>query len=280
MSISISRRQHIAYRPRSRHRLLVALLVTALFHFFLFKGIHLKTLNPVKLPAPRQECVMISAAQPSYDWEPALYEWLLIGDPTVLTLPNLQLGFSQFRDDQPPDFFSPVPAYQVPAALASELPTAEISLPVPSVSLSDALSMTWPGPRHNPPPPRMNALPATIIWRMPDGTIIERMPKTTNEEMAVVLAGQPAVTDITRLQIMRHSDLVRVHLLQSCGSPALDRLALVKTGQKVSMFEGLEQSYGRPEASFFFPAPDEPSVLEVEWRLLKTPPQAGKEKAT
>jgi hypothetical protein len=205
-------------------------------------------------------------------WEDEIYKWTVLANPSLLSLPHLQLGFSQFRLETHPRFFTEVPAFTLEIEPVAEQSNTPLPFTPARLPLEQEIPRSWPLTSISQPTQTQQALPNTVIWRQADGALLMHMPKLPEAKLNAALAAVPP-TGLTAIQISRSNGMVRVRLIRSCGNRELDALALAAVGQNVTRFEGLERSFGKPEASLFFPPAENPTNIQVEWRMRKPNPQ-------
>jgi hypothetical protein len=272
-STAEERRQTVDPRVRKRTLALLAALIAVAFHFALDNLLTIKwhppnhTVNHAEPP-----CVMVNHTPGGQSWEDEICQWAVLADPALLSLPNLKFGFSQFRSATHPVFFTDFPACKPAVEPMPETPQPALSMAPKPVSLQQQIPRAWPLTTVPQTAVTQQTLPASIIWRQADGSLLKHMPKMPEPEVNAALA-ETAPTAMTAIRINRSNGVVRVRLSQSCGNPALDAMALAAAGQNVARFEGFDRSFGKPEASLFFPPPEEPTDIQVEWRLRKPTPK-------
>ncbi len=242
---------------------LVALPIVAIALF----GLRIRPVNwQVQPPSQMPESIMIAADDEASPLTERILAWSRIGDPTVATQPNPELGLSILHQYPPPSFFVEPPSLEI------ALPTEDIEVATPAPPRLRDLAQVrewreWLPPLPAAQPFPQPALPRHLIWRWPDGRAVENPPRIDLEEVREKAGGNPP-RQPTVLEIAASSELPRFFVRQSCGNPDLDQLALRKLQ---------EYFYGRlpaapdspPEASaeLRLPPLDSWLRLEIEWRL-------------
>ena len=251
---------------RNRVLQLLALLLSVAVHFVLAYSIRIDAHQPVALTTETgPECVMAGNGGIQHQWERELKVWSLMQDPTIMTLPNYELGFSSVLDDAGPLPCLPVPPYELAVALAAEKPVKKLTLAVTTPSLIEAIRATWP--RREPDAEAVTAaeLPKTLIWRTMDGQVIEAPPPVAAKALSEALTQGTPVRP-TRIAITRLGTLASPRLQASCGVARLDQLALAMIGSRLSKLEGRAETDASAGPDPFFPAIGGRRVVEVEWR--------------
>jgi hypothetical protein len=247
---------------------LSALLASLFIHLLLANQVKVAPSAPPARTAPAEpECVMISAQ--AQDWEAEVLAWADIHDPTFMTLPNRVYGFGAGQDEEDWKWHQLPPAYEAPAMSVARPVFAAIDLAPAPFPLNAVLADNWPPPAVPVPEVSVAKLPDGPIWRTPDGQVLSHMPRLEPAELQeALLAGQPE--QAVQVTVTTQFGIARVQLTRSSGNRKLDALALAQVGQRVSMYEGTAGGMSKAESAIFFPPPDEPSVIEIDWRFLQT----------
>lgn len=257
-------------------RMSMAIVVTAAIYFPLFLVQTVET--PLPAATEWKDEIKVVALPPYAELQrrdllgESLYRWTDIGNPTLLLLPNNELGFSRFRPGPPPRYtLPPPPASWLPTPHQPQ-PWAPIALTIAPLPAAQTMAEEWPlDTALNLPsvPPRQPAV--GVFWRDDRGRAITDPPTLSDSDL------QPALADglpsrMTRIEIQHHAQLPipRLVIRQSCGNPRLDAaivLALRKRLEKQRV-AAREAALGTPDAQP--PAPSN-SVFEVDWRLNAAP---------
>jgi hypothetical protein len=159
-------------------------------------------------------------------WHRGLEAWTDLRDPTLISLPNDQYGFSEvlrqaferpYRLLGEPDSLVPLaPAYDFPPAVLTAAPA------VPLVVM-DQSRLRQPETL----PAAQEARPWTpgVYWTDELGQVLADVPPLALPEPAAG-ATPPTISRPTRLACLPRGQRLRVTLLESCGVPALDELAV------------------------------------------------------
>jgi len=159
-------------------------------------------------------------------WHRGLEAWTDLRDPTIISLPNDQYGFSEvlrqafarpYRLLAEPEALLPLaPTYDFPPATLTPSPPAPlVSMDQSRLREPDAL------------PTAHEATPWTpgVYWTDELGQVLDSVPPLALPPPAAGVAA-PAPTRPTRLVCLPRGQRLRVTLLESCGVPALDELAV------------------------------------------------------
>lgn len=254
---------------RSRTLVLFAVLLALLFHL-LFAEVF-RIVPPEELPVsqkPGPETVMISRHETAQAWENTLFAFSQIKDPTLMTLPDYDRGFSRIQTEPLSTPYQPIPGYTATIRLAEETDQDEFFLPVASVDMAGELATHWSVLDVTVARLPQTAVPAAIVWRTPAGRILEHMPSLPVAEVRRALDIKPA-TGLSRVEIVRKRDLARVRLIESSGNARLDQFVVSEIGKRVSRLEALQEPYRSPHARDIFPEPGGRAIIEVEWRFIQ-----------
>ena len=261
----------------TRHLALLAMLGAVALHALAFHVVGVRPAPPARLrrpPAPA--CMMAPDAESTEGFFRSLNDWCLLQDPTLLTLPNYDLGFSQVLASPRQPSHTPPPDEAIIVKADPEKPFAALALTAGSGSLSAQRQVAFPLFHREAPVESARSLPAQVLWREPDGKAVEKPPKLPDKDVATALASA-RVTAPTRVEIDRAGDACRIVLRGSSGNPALDQMALTAIGQRVAVAEGQALCSREGLAGPFSPEPGNRRTIEVEWRLM---PASGQETAT
>lgn len=201
-------------------------LIALALHGLIFAGIRLapKPLSPAP-EATSAPSVLLAAHGRQTEAKSSLWHVVRIFDPTVLVKASLQHGFSSVLADPRPTPLSPPPELAARASLSPErdLPPPPLVTPASSTSGPPREQTLPPPPPIAVPPPQ--SVPQNTLWYRSDGSPVEGLPAYSAERIRE-LAGErrPATPSTVRLESVQ--DHLRVRLVESCGIPELDRLAI------------------------------------------------------
>ena len=260
-------RTHLNAEARKRSG--TALLVTLFLHTAFLYGFKARPHGrPQPLHETQPDCVFLSAPGAGAEWEGEIRAWCKLADPTLLSLPNESLGFSRVRRQERVLPYSDVPPYEYSSAFTPERPLPELALAEDPRPLADEISGTWESfPAPVPPDPVATALPEGIIWRLPDGTVLDGMPALPEDDVRVAMA-EKMPTAPTRIEVCRDARRLRVRVRRPSGSPQLDLLLLRVVTQAVGRLDR-QEARGEPAEGVLYPSgTGDIRTAEVEWRLL------------
>ncbi len=203
-------------------------------------------------------------------WERDIWTWADLEDPTLFALPNEHLGFSRVRQERRVLPYTEVPAYRYATTFPAETIQDGGPLAARPPPLDKAVSLTW-SDRLPPIPaePPLGRAPTRVIWRFPDGRLIEDAPALPGEGADKALLARK-LTGPTRIQLIRSENRLRVAVRQSCGNVELDRLAFDALVHKAGEYQRRQNAGGSVKAASWFPGAGKSVMLEVEWRLAAT----------
>ncbi len=252
--------------------ILLPLLLAAGLHALLFLGARVpsKTSSPPAAKQSTQSLLLPASTQPG-DMPDQLRLVTRLFDPTILTKPHPQYGFSSILGDARPSPTTAPPKLPILTDLTAERPLQAPALTPSQVSLAARIQSIWPFPTPQPlgaPPPQQ--IPAQLLWRTAAGTPIIGMPPHLPGEVRE-LADSSFPRSPTRVRIERFRSSLRIRLTQSCGVPALDHLAirdLRKTLQPILIdpTPPPETAENIPDA--LLPPTGRHVEIEAEWRPL------------
>ncbi len=252
---------------------LAGTLILAVFAWFGFRHEPVPPLAPAYAETKGSSHFVASPGQPGgiAEWERMLHIWARLADPTLLVLPDEELGFSRVRQTPRHLPESPLPEYRFTIVLAAEAPQPEIRLAAPRQELPDELRQRWlvapPETREYPP---VAPLPRSIVWHRPDGQVLAAMPELDigTVRRAIAEGGHPRYP--TRLEIQAGDSAfpTRIRVRRPSGNTALDLHAVAVLQRDVGLMErrqrfGLEA--GRP---LYLPPPGGSAIIEIEWSLF------------
>lgn len=251
----------------------LATAVAAAIYFPLF----LVRTAPVPAPAnlPLEDDVKVVALPPYSELHRrdaisrSLYRWADIGNPTLLILPNTELGFSRSLPAPPPRFTASLP----PATWTPEpQPTPEwppVALTLLPPPPAQTLAEEWPQETTLILPAVPRRAPVVgVFWRDDRGRAIADPPICAEEGLKQALTqGHPA--RMTRLELQHHAllPIPRITIRQPSGNPGLDALAAqalrtrLETQHAATMAARLSGRHDHQSTRF------SNCVLEVDWRL-------------
>jgi len=250
---------------------------TLVFAVFLWYGFRLKP--PPDSPLPMTEIkgsslLVASPGQPGglAEWERMLHTWARLADPTLLVLPDEELGFSRIRQVPRPLPETPIPEYRFAVALAEETEQPDIRLAAPRQELPDELRLRWrPAPPETREFPPLVPLPRAIVWHRPDGQVLEPMPELDLDAVRRAFAegGRPRYP--TRIEIQAGSSALptRVRVRRPSGNTALDLHVVAVLQRDVGASERRQRFGGQDEARpIYLPPPGGSAIIEIEWSLF------------
>lgn len=268
-------RKHPLLAPlRKTLLILVLLLLAAALHALLFLGVRIPSEADSK-PAtkqPAQSILLPDSTQPR-DMPDQLRLLTRIFDPTILTKPHPQHGFSSFLERPRPTPTTAPPTLPTLTDLTAEHFIQVPPLPPSQLALAARIQSIWPPPASVPlrvPPPQK--IPQSLLWRTAAGTPIAGMPSIAPEDIRK-LADTARPEHPTRIRIERFGTSLRIRRIQTCGIPALDQRAireLRKTLQPVLIAPENPPENAANIPGTLLPQPDNPVEIEAEWRPLLT----------
>lgn len=154
-----------------------------------------------------------------------LQAWVELHDPTILSLPNEEHGFSCIRryEFERPMHLQPDPELNATPSAPVQLPPLRLGIPVgdPLTALEQAHRTV--APRLSPPPPVPTIAPGAY-WTGPDGTPLTWLMLPTPAKLP---NPPPKIYGPTRLAVHAGlADTMRIRIITSSGSPFLDQQAL------------------------------------------------------
>lgn len=196
---------------------------------------------------------------PAFNWQRNLIASLDLLDPTIMSLPNATFGFSGARsleDELPIQDPSPV-EFTFRQSTNPSPPEIAITPPPPSSApllIEEDLNAAWATQATQEPPP----MEPRVYWTDDSGTAVPRMPDL---DLGAIAAGDtPIVTSgPTRLRVLSQVASVRVRIVQSCGQPALDQLAVRQLRNYLAIMAAKGES---------MPTGDSSGAYYAHWRWL------------
>ncbi len=256
-------------------RMSLAIAVTAAIYFPLFLVQTIGT--PLPAAVQQDEEVKVVALPPYAELRgrdrlgKSLYRWTDIGNPTLLILPNYQLGFSRFQPGPPSRGTAPPPPVTwqpTPQATPAWPPAALTLVPPPA---AQTMAEEWPQDTALNLPATPPRRPVTgVFWRDDRGRAITDPPTFADADLQQALAnGLPS--RMTRIEIQHHAQLPipRLIIRQSCGNPRLDAAIMQALRERLEKQRAAARltDPGNPDEQ---PARFRNCVLEVDWRLNTT----------
>jgi len=205
------------------------------------------------------------------EWEDMLHTWARLADPTLLVLPDEELGFSHVRQDKRDLPETPIPEYHFIVALAKEAAQPSIQLTAPREELPDELRQRWPVamPESSDIPPVV-PLPKAIVWHRPDGVVLATMPvlDLATVRQAIADSGRPRYP--TRLEITTGDSAspTRIRVRRASGNTALDLYVVTVLRRDVGAFERRQRFEHDDTRPVYLPPAGQTAVIEVEWSLI------------
>ncbi len=205
------------------------------------------------------------------EWERMLHTWARLADPTLLVLPDEELGFSRVRQTPRHLPATPLPEYRFLVVLAEEVPQPAIRLAAPRQELPDELRQRWSvAPPETQEFPPVVPLPRTIVWHRPDGQVLAEMPELDLDTVrrAIAEGGHPRYP--TRLEILAGDSAfpTRIRVRRPSGNTALDLHAVAVLQRDVGRLER-RLRFGQEESRpVYLPPPGGSAIIEIEWSLF------------
>lgn len=210
--------------------LAIAIILSLGFYtllFFLFR-FHIRVVEVNKKPLRRLADVMMLPLEknPVLPWQKNLIASLELLDPTIMSLPNSSYGFSNVRSLEFERPLKPLTPYQMmmelttPPSSPSLLPTPPIDDLLFAINQKNRLERNVSHGKST-----TVGLDSVVYWTNGEGDIQERFPKISLDEFTE--EGQKLTTlGPTQLQVSNRKDVVRIKVLNSCGNPRLDKMAV------------------------------------------------------
>jgi hypothetical protein len=200
-----------------------------------------------------------------------LHIWAKLADPTLMVLPDEELGFSSVRQEKRVLPETPVPEYRFVVTLAKEAELAAIKLTAPRKELPDEMRLRWPvAPPEVLEVPKVVPLPRRIVWHRPDGTVLPDMPEldVATIRKAIADSGRPRYP--TRVEIQARSPEVpgRIRVRRASGNTALDMYVVAALRRAIGRYELQDEHLGAVPRPDYLPPPGGSAILEIEWSLL------------
>lgn len=252
----------------------LAILCAVAIHVFLVAGFRISTApKQTEVQKTEPQCFLLAPHQyASSRWEQKLWWWTRMKDPTLLSQPDEQYGFSDVRTDPLSWPYTAPPSYRFTAALTGEPEPFPIQLLGKYPGVSDKISTSFPRVEVEVPHIDITmSLPEKVIWRTVDSSLIKSPPamKMSRQKLNDLLQST-SVTAPTTIEVMRHQGLARARIRESCGNQQLDLLALD------ALQEGLEDlPENAPETVHadaippYVPEQGDTRVIDIEWRLMQ-----------
>ncbi|MFO7820501.1 MAG: hypothetical protein R6V56_00355 [Lentisphaeria bacterium] len=256
-------------------------LLTLLVHFGLIQALNL---------APPEEDVEAALTEPVVTtirqqdvlqkWESELLAWAEMADPTFITVPHTDSGFSSVRTGKilksdpawpaykQPKYSVAKPAFKNNFSVAQPLDLAATG----SVALQfakDPLGLVA----------KTKQFPDKIIWRTQSGNTIEHMPRQLPDSILAEARSKPPGGP-TVIEIIKMRKTVRLRMTESSGNTVLDEFALRLLGKKTAIAESTAEFTEQESDTPFFPQPQRSNIIEIEWRLALPAESAASDKET
>jgi hypothetical protein len=209
-------------------------------------------------------------------WEQTLHIWTRLADPTLLVLPDEELGFSQVRDEPRPMPETPVPEYLLVVKLADEAEQPVIRLAEPYRGLPDEMRLRWSLAKPESwEHPALVPLPRTLVWHRPDGQVMQNMPTLDAGSIREAIKAGGDARYPTRVEVFASSSERpgRVRVRRSSGNTLLDMLVVAALRQAIGRYERDARFFGLESRPMYLPEPGGSAFLEIEWSLL--PAESG-----
>ena len=172
------------------------------------------------------DVVMLPLGKDSnFPWQNNLIASLELLDPTIMSLPNSSHGFSNVRSLEFERPIEPLPPHPIGADLAQEPVQTQFFVTPPISDLFSVINATHFLEHQLPKPKPRLTMDSTVYWTNEGGEILDHLPSISLKDAAE--NGKKLTTfGPTQVVISYRGDLARVKLLNSCGIPRLDKMAV------------------------------------------------------
>ena len=208
------------------------------------------------------------------DWERMLHIWARLADPTVMVLPDEQLGFSRVRQTKRALPETPVPEYGFRVILSKEATFPGIRLAAPPHALPDEMRLRWTAALPElPPAPTVVPLPEGIVWHRPDGRVLMSMPELDLERVrkAISEGGRPRYPTRVELRAGSAETPTRIRVRRASGNVQLDLHVVSALRRDVGAYERKKRYLAAAaERPAYLPPPGASILFEIEWSLFST----------
>jgi hypothetical protein len=254
---------------------LFSLLATTLIALVLWFGFRVRPPRQAEEVAEHTStCHFVGNWGPTRDlepWEEVLHTWAKLADPTLMVLPDEQLGFSIVRQEKRVLPETPFPEYHFVVALAKEAELASIRLAAPRKDLPDEMRLRWPTASPEVlEVPKVVPLPKQLAWHQPDGTLLADMPNLDLSEIQQAIAdgGRPRYPTRVEIQAGAPGIPTRVRVRRASGNTALDMHVVAALRQAIGRYELRAKFLDSATPPRYLPAPGASAFLEIEWSLI------------
>lgn len=258
----------------------LGLLVAVIIHYGLTAALRFAPGEDEKSSARKEPIVTTITNRGNLQiWEPELIAWAEVVDPTLISLPHTTLGFSSVRLGNTRRLDVSIPGYKHRINEVNYKIRGALDFDLSGFNLEDLSTPPLQMPKLPVKAPSPNPVPQRVIWRTGQGQTIPRMLRHLPGDIQKKVKPE-SLTGPTVIEIRNMRNFVRIRLLQSSGSSALDRFATRLIGKKTAVAEAGKISAEDIAANPFIPAPDKTKTIEIEWRLaVKTEPlkESGEE---
>ncbi len=258
----------------------LAILATLLIHLALFYSF--KMLPPSesqKVSAPEPDCILLSPLAETNKalWEKNLLAWYFLADPTLITLPDDQLGFGVVRNGERIIPLRHTPRFEYTVKLSEEKGQPNFALARHLAPVEPEISDKWSaaGPRM-PEAPTVTPLPAGIVWRFPDGMRLPDAPQLDSDKIKTAIQTAKPPLRPTLIEVNQEATFTRVRIRQPSGNLLLDQLAVKQLKQEISRIKRRNHYQQKTETRSYLPKKGQTRCFEVEWRLLESLVQKDK----
>jgi hypothetical protein len=204
-------------------------------------------------------------------WEEMLHVWAKLADPTLMVLPDEELGFSSVRQEKRVLPETPIPEYRFVVTLAKEADLTAIKLTAPSKELPDEMRLRWPvAPPEILEVPKVVPLPKRIVWHRPNGTILPDMPELDVAAIQKAIADNGHPRYPTRVEIQAASPEIpgRVRVRRASGNVGLDMYVVSALRRAIGRYELQDEHLDDVPRPDYLPPPGGTALIEIEWSLL------------
>jgi len=123
-------------------------------------------------------------------------------------------------------------------------------------------------PVQIPKSPPTAEFPSRLVWRYPDGKLLEEIPEVDEQAVRGAITAGPVPSAPTRIELDHRGDWTRVLVRRSCGNRGLDMLVVSALRKILFPRECRSKYLGARKPPSYCPEAGNSSTLEVEWRLL------------
>lgn len=161
---------------------------------------------------------------PGRKWQTELLAWAELRDPTLLSLPSTERGFSTVRikDTDHPLATLPSPEFEFTATVEPPFEAVELTPPILDLQVA-VLKARSIAPPPATAPKRAAPLPAGVYWTDANGQPLENIPKL---ELDPSSDQRWKVERETVIMVRSDGRRIRTKVVRSCGETQLDSRAI------------------------------------------------------